>query len=230
MCRGFEYAQAGGADRDLYSHAMDNMSQYNGYDYTNSAQEHHRSVYGDRGSGGAKLSHEVLGGAAGFEAMRLFEQYQERHGKTTNHAFLKEIAVGFAVAEAVKLWENHNRQGGEEGRREMASRAAFTANSMYDQKYGGGVGGGSGGYPGQAYQQGPPPGQYYSPPPPQQYGYTSPPPGPQQYGGYEGQYGGYQQGPPLGPPPGQYGYNQSPPPGQYGGYPPPQGPPNYPPY
>ncbi|ODO07391.1 hypothetical protein L198_00970 [Cryptococcus wingfieldii CBS 7118] len=53
----------------------------------------------------AKLSHELIGGAAGFEAMRAYEKHQAANGKPANHAFAKELLAGFASAEVDKLFE-----------------------------------------------------------------------------------------------------------------------------
>ncbi|ODN84296.1 hypothetical protein L202_00276 [Cryptococcus amylolentus CBS 6039] len=53
----------------------------------------------------AKLSHELIGGAAGFEAMKAYEQHQAANGKPANHALAKELLAGFAAAEVDKLFE-----------------------------------------------------------------------------------------------------------------------------
>ncbi|CAF9929825.1 MAG: hypothetical protein GOMPHAMPRED_005508 [Gomphillus americanus] len=46
----------------------------------------------------AKLSHELIGGAAAFEAMKAYEDHVERNGQPENHKFAKELAAGFAGA------------------------------------------------------------------------------------------------------------------------------------
>ena len=78
----------------------------------------------------AKFSHELVSGAASFEAMKLFEDHQRKEGKhdqrfpTTpfrskadnpcrhtgkqvDHQFAKELLAGFAGGEIDKLAETH---------------------------------------------------------------------------------------------------------------------------
>ncbi|WWD18157.1 hypothetical protein CI109_102606 [Kwoniella shandongensis] len=53
----------------------------------------------------AKLSHELIGGAAGFEAMKAYEQHCAANGQPQSHALAKELLAGFAAAEVDKLFE-----------------------------------------------------------------------------------------------------------------------------
>jgi len=53
----------------------------------------------------SKWSHELVGGAAGFAAMREYEKYEEKNGKPQNHQLAKELLAGFAGAEVDKLFE-----------------------------------------------------------------------------------------------------------------------------
>ncbi|KAJ5648336.1 hypothetical protein N7490_004708 [Penicillium lividum] len=46
----------------------------------------------------AKWSHELIGGAAAYEAMKAYEEHEQRNGKVENHAKAKEILAGFAGA------------------------------------------------------------------------------------------------------------------------------------
>ncbi|GLA66725.1 hypothetical protein AtubIFM54640_009309 [Aspergillus tubingensis] len=46
----------------------------------------------------AKFSHELIGGAAAYEAMKAYEEHQEKNGKPANHAQAKEILAGLAGA------------------------------------------------------------------------------------------------------------------------------------
>lgn len=53
---------------------------------TDDAQQSHQEVYDNNGGysqpdNQAKFSHELLGGAASFEAMKLFEDHQRKEGK-----------------------------------------------------------------------------------------------------------------------------------------------------
>ncbi|KAJ5643819.1 uncharacterized protein N7484_006326 [Penicillium longicatenatum] len=46
----------------------------------------------------AKWSHELIGGAAAYEAMKAYEEHEAREGKVDNHAKAKEIIAGLAGA------------------------------------------------------------------------------------------------------------------------------------
>ncbi|EHA28143.1 hypothetical protein CBS63078_6110 [Aspergillus niger] len=46
----------------------------------------------------AKFSHQVIGGAAAYEAMKAYEEHQAKNGKPDNHAQAKEILAGLAGA------------------------------------------------------------------------------------------------------------------------------------
>jgi len=50
-------------------------------------------------------THEVIGGAAGFEAMKAYEAHCTAEGKPQSHALAKELIAGFASAEVDKLFE-----------------------------------------------------------------------------------------------------------------------------
>ncbi|KAI6089569.1 hypothetical protein F4821DRAFT_231330 [Hypoxylon rubiginosum] len=82
----------------------------------------------------SKISHELIGGGAAFEAMKLFEDRQRKEGKTVNHAFAKEMLVGIAGAEVDKLFET---KGLDYMDREKAKhQAKKQAEEMYDHQYG----------------------------------------------------------------------------------------------
>ncbi|CCM01575.1 uncharacterized protein FIBRA_03635 [Fibroporia radiculosa] len=46
----------------------------------------------------AELSHELLAGAASFEAMKAYERHCAANGQPTSHAEAKELLAGFAGA------------------------------------------------------------------------------------------------------------------------------------
>jgi len=46
----------------------------------------------------ATLSHEVIGGAAAFEAMKAYENHCAENGQPESHAKAKELLAGFAGA------------------------------------------------------------------------------------------------------------------------------------
>lgn len=52
-----------------------------------------------------EVTHEMLAGAAGFEAMRMYEHHREDEGITEHHELGKEMLAGFATAEVDKHFE-----------------------------------------------------------------------------------------------------------------------------
>jgi len=83
----------------------------------------------------AEFSHELLGGAAAFGAMKLFEDRQRKEGKEVSHGFAKELLAGFAGAEVDRLAET---KGADFVDREKAKRhARESTEQMYDDHYGG---------------------------------------------------------------------------------------------
>ncbi|KAI0546623.1 hypothetical protein F4680DRAFT_451767 [Xylaria scruposa] len=80
------------------------------------------------------LSHELIGGGAAFEAMKLFEDRQRREGKTVNHGFAKEVLAGIAGAEVDKLFETKGLDAFD--REKAKHHAKKQAEELYDQQYG----------------------------------------------------------------------------------------------
>ncbi|KAF8925430.1 hypothetical protein BGZ47_003256 [Haplosporangium gracile] len=52
--------------------------------------------------------HQALAAAAAYEAMKKYNEKQERDGKEVSHAEMKAVLAGMAMAEAVKLFENRD--------------------------------------------------------------------------------------------------------------------------
>jgi hypothetical protein len=69
-----------GGDSDC-SQNYDEYNQYSGQ------SEHH-----------AKISHELIGGAAAFEAAKAYEDHCAANGRPASHAKAKELLAGFAGA------------------------------------------------------------------------------------------------------------------------------------
>ncbi|KAL8735756.1 MAG: hypothetical protein Q9166_000619 [cf. Caloplaca sp. 2 TL-2023] len=98
------------------------------------SQDAHEQVYGSGGyENQAKFSHELIGGAAAFEGMKLFEDHQRKEGKPVSHSFAKELLAGFAGAEVDKLAETKGMDEIETGR--AKHRARESAENMYDEHY-----------------------------------------------------------------------------------------------
>lgn len=68
------------------------------------AERAHGQVYGGQ-TPHASMTHELLAGAAGFEAMRMYEHHREREGIVEHHELGKELIAGFAAAEIDKHFD-----------------------------------------------------------------------------------------------------------------------------
>lgn len=75
-----------------------------GFFDTFEAQNAYDQVYGDE-MPRREVTHELLAGAAGFEAMRMYEHHREQEGITEHHELGKELLAGFATAEVDKHFE-----------------------------------------------------------------------------------------------------------------------------
>lgn len=81
------------------------------------------------------MSHELLGSAAAFEGMRLWEQQQRKEGKPVEHGLAKEMLAAAAGFEVDKLVET---KGLDFVDREKAKHhAKKQAEELYEQQYGG---------------------------------------------------------------------------------------------
>ncbi|KAF5635827.1 phosphoglycerate mutase family [Fusarium sp. NRRL 52700] len=67
---------------DNNTEIVEKFEQYN--QYSDSGNEEHK----------AKLSHELIGGAAAFEAAKAYEEHVARNGKPDSHAKAKEFIAG----------------------------------------------------------------------------------------------------------------------------------------
>jgi len=97
------------------------------------AREAYDHVYGG-GMPRHEVSHELLAGAAGFEAVRMYEHHREREGIVEHHELGKELLAGFAAAEVDKHFQE-GRYGHLD--RERARRLARDqADHLWRQQYG----------------------------------------------------------------------------------------------
>ncbi|KAK7741013.1 hypothetical protein SLS53_005077 [Cytospora paraplurivora] len=79
-------------------------------------------------------SHELIGSAAGFEAVRLWEKKQREEGKPVEHSTAKELIAAAAGFEVDKLIET---KGLDFVDREKAKhQAKRQAEELYNQQYG----------------------------------------------------------------------------------------------
>ncbi|KAF9993615.1 hypothetical protein BGZ79_001700 [Entomortierella chlamydospora] len=91
--------------------------------------EQHEQVYGGKAHE-SSWSHELIAGAAAFEAMK---SYEKSHDPNGNHQFAKEAFAALAAAETDKLFETKgldflDREKAKHQAKEQAMR-------MYDEKY-----------------------------------------------------------------------------------------------
>ncbi|KAK4048171.1 hypothetical protein OIO90_005935 [Microbotryomycetes sp. JL221] len=80
------------------------MGLFNFGDDSQQAQAYQQVQQGEHKS---SWSHELIAGAAAFEAARAYEKHVAQNGPPPNHQMAKELLAGFAGAEADKLFETH---------------------------------------------------------------------------------------------------------------------------
>lgn len=80
------------------------------------------------------VTHELLAGAAGFEAVRMYEHHREREGIFEHHSLGKELLAGFAAAEVDKHFDSG--QYGHLDRHEARLQAQQQAHHLWQQQYG----------------------------------------------------------------------------------------------
>jgi hypothetical protein len=97
------------------------------------AQNAYDDVYGGRRPH-HEVSHELLAGAAGFEAMRMYEHHRKREGIVEHHELGKELLAGFAAAEIDKHFEQDRY--GHLNRREARRLAEEQAQHLWREQYG----------------------------------------------------------------------------------------------
>jgi len=105
---------------------------------------HHDQVYNQPQPQDHKSSwtHELISGAAAFEAMKAYENNKGVAGNG-DHKFAREMLAAVAAAEVDKLVETKGLDYIDKERAKQ--NAVQQAHQMYDEKYAGGGGGGGGG-------------------------------------------------------------------------------------
>jgi hypothetical protein len=97
------------------------------------ARDAHGHVYDDERPR-HEVTRELLAGAAGFEAMRMYEHHREREGITEHHELGKEILAGFAAAEVDKHFERGHY--GHLNRHQAKRLAQEQADYLWQQQHG----------------------------------------------------------------------------------------------
>ena len=97
------------------------------------AKDAYDQVYGG-GVPHHQVSHELLAGAAGFEAMRMYEHHREREGIPEHHELAKELLASFAAAEVEKHFDSG--RFGHLDRHEARRQAQQQADYLWQQQHG----------------------------------------------------------------------------------------------
>jgi hypothetical protein len=97
------------------------------------ARRAYDQIYGD-GMPHHEVTHELLAGAAGFEAMRMYEHHREREGIVEHHSLGKEMLAGFAAAEIDKHLDSGRY--GHLSRHEARRMAQEQADYLWQQQHG----------------------------------------------------------------------------------------------
>ncbi len=97
------------------------------------AQDAYDQVYGG-GIPHHEVTHDLLAGAGGFEAVRMYEHHREREGIAEHHALGKELLAGFAAAEVDKHFDSG--RFGHLDRDQARLQAQQQADYLWQQQYG----------------------------------------------------------------------------------------------
>ncbi|SDA01425.1 BZ3500_MvSof-1268-A1-R1_Chr10-1g02653 [Microbotryum saponariae] len=100
--------------------------------FGNDERDAHNAVYGGQ-EHESSWSHELIAGAAAFEAEKAYERHVSQNGRPANHQLAKELLAGFAGAETDKLFETKgldflDREKAKRQAREQAEQAVSSDN------------------------------------------------------------------------------------------------------
>ncbi|KIM53460.1 hypothetical protein SCLCIDRAFT_1222779 [Scleroderma citrinum Foug A] len=85
----------------------------------------------------AHLSHEVIGGAAAYEAMKAYNDHVERNGQPASHAKAKEIMAGLAGAFVTRMVETKGADAWDAHKAKQANEHAVEQSNRYvDRTFG----------------------------------------------------------------------------------------------
>jgi Protein of unknown function (DUF3759) len=102
---------------------LDRLAAQGAYDHVYGGGMPHRDV-----------THELLAGAAGFEAVRMYEHHREREGIVEHHSVGKELLAGFAAAEVDKHFDSG--RFGHLDREQARLQAQQQADHLWQQQHG----------------------------------------------------------------------------------------------
>ncbi|KZZ95236.1 hypothetical protein AAP_01724 [Ascosphaera apis ARSEF 7405] len=100
------------------------------------AEENHKEFYNgeELEHHEAKFSHELIAGAASYEAMKAYNKHREENGAPGSHSKAKEIIAGLVGAEIDRLAETKGRDAWD--KHQLKKQAEENAKGLYDDKYG----------------------------------------------------------------------------------------------
>ncbi|KAJ3069376.1 hypothetical protein HDU98_007593 [Podochytrium sp. JEL0797] len=107
------------------------------HEFHTTSHPHHDIVYTQKNS--ENFTHEILAGAAGFEAMRLLEDHMAKVNgipQGSNHQLFRELLAAFAAAEIDRIIEQHNLQSSGYNVEKMKQDAKANALKHYEGSYG----------------------------------------------------------------------------------------------
>ncbi|CAF3328870.1 unnamed protein product [Rotaria socialis] len=106
------------------------------------SEDAYNNVYADEPDHKSSWTHELVAGAAGFAAMKAYEDHCRDTGETVSHGKMKELLAGFAAAEADNLVETQGLDFLD--REKLKIQPIHQAHALAKEKYGEGqVGPGS---------------------------------------------------------------------------------------
>ena len=102
----------------------------------NRSQEAHATVFDENAQPHrASWTHELIAAAAGFEAMRAYENHVARQGgRAPSHSVMKDLLAGFAAAATDRIFETHGLDWLDQQR--VAARATQNAHQVAREKFG----------------------------------------------------------------------------------------------
>ncbi|OLY82934.1 hypothetical protein AYI68_g2938 [Smittium mucronatum] len=89
----------------------------------------------DAGRGKSSKTHQVIAGAAAWQALKWYENKQKRSGKRVSHSTLKKMLAAFAAAKAVKYFETSGNLQSGMSRDVVAQTAARDAVFAMESKF-----------------------------------------------------------------------------------------------
>ncbi|GAA5985382.1 hypothetical protein JCM11641_006382 [Rhodosporidiobolus odoratus] len=75
------------------------------FDFFSEGGDHHQAAQAVQSENKSSFTHELIAGAAAFEAQKAYAAHCAKNGKPESHQVARELFAAFAAAEADKLIE-----------------------------------------------------------------------------------------------------------------------------